>query len=193
MKIYFYNLRKESYGDSTFDKFFHPAVNFINVERTNFSYETSFWQLFSSDMYVKKRRSYEKFVRLTLMKLTTGWLCHLCHKITPTHTPTHKHTHTHSLYLFHTFYLLVTFLSSCFFSLLSHTIYFLVSSHCVSLSHAHTSIDEGCYIIDAYKSFLLSAFAKANQKLEKMRSDFKGRLFCSQFYQLLSRYFCAKK
>jgi len=32
----------------------------------------SFWQLFSSYMYVEKRRSYEKFFRLTLMKLTTG-------------------------------------------------------------------------------------------------------------------------
>jgi len=48
------------------------GVNFINIKRANFSYETSFWQLFSSYMYVKKLRSYEKFVRLMLMKLTTG-------------------------------------------------------------------------------------------------------------------------
>jgi len=41
-----------------------PAVNFINNLRTNFSYETSFRLLFSRYMYVKKRRSYEKFVRL---------------------------------------------------------------------------------------------------------------------------------
>jgi len=47
-------------------------VNFINVKSTNFSYEMSFWQLFSSDMYVKKRCSYEKFVRLKLMELTIG-------------------------------------------------------------------------------------------------------------------------
>jgi len=31
----------------------NPAVNFINVKRANFSYETSLRQLFSSYMYVK--------------------------------------------------------------------------------------------------------------------------------------------
>jgi len=41
-----------------------PTVNFINNLRRNFLYETSFWQLFSRYMYVKKRRLYEKFVRL---------------------------------------------------------------------------------------------------------------------------------
>jgi len=50
------------------------AVNFINNLRTNFSYETSFRQLFSRYMYVKKQRSYEKFVRKMLMKLTPGFI-----------------------------------------------------------------------------------------------------------------------
>jgi hypothetical protein len=44
------------------------GVNFINVKRERFSYKHHF----SSYMYVKKWRSYEKFVRLTLMKLTTA-------------------------------------------------------------------------------------------------------------------------
>jgi len=48
------------------------SVNFINIKRTNFLSETLFRQLFSSYMYVKKRRSYEKFVHLTLMKLTAA-------------------------------------------------------------------------------------------------------------------------
>jgi len=46
------------------------GVNFINVKRTRFSYKMLFWQLFSSYMYIKKRRSYKKFVRKILMKLT---------------------------------------------------------------------------------------------------------------------------
>ncbi len=46
------------------------GVNFINFKRTNFLYEMSFWQLFSSDMYVKN----EKFVRLMLIKFTTALL-----------------------------------------------------------------------------------------------------------------------
>jgi len=37
-----------------------------------FLVQTLFWQLFSSYMYVEKRRSYQKFVHFTLMKLTTG-------------------------------------------------------------------------------------------------------------------------
>ncbi len=49
-----------------------PGVNFINIKRANFLYETSFWQLFSSYMYMKKWRLFEKFVRLRLMKLTPG-------------------------------------------------------------------------------------------------------------------------
>jgi len=42
----------------------------------------SFWQLFSSYMYVERRRSYEKFVRLTLMKLYTcaQWCPSSCFK-----------------------------------------------------------------------------------------------------------------
>ncbi len=46
------------------------VVNFINVKRTNFSYEDCVSAAFSSYMYVEKRRSYVKFVRLKLMKLT---------------------------------------------------------------------------------------------------------------------------
>jgi len=46
------------------------GLNFINVLRTNFSYECQISAAFSSYMYVEKQRSYEKFVRLTLMKLT---------------------------------------------------------------------------------------------------------------------------
>ncbi len=52
--------------------FITPGVNFINTLRTNFLYETLFWQLFSSYKYVNKRHSYEKFVHLMLMKLTMG-------------------------------------------------------------------------------------------------------------------------
>jgi len=48
------------------------GVNFINVKRTNFFYERRVSAAFSSYMYVEKRRLYEKFVRLTLMKLTLG-------------------------------------------------------------------------------------------------------------------------
>ncbi len=52
------------------------GVKFINIFRARFSYETSFRQLFSSYyIYMEKlpkRCSYEKFVLLTLMKLTAG-------------------------------------------------------------------------------------------------------------------------
>jgi len=40
-----------------------PSVNFINILSTNFSYE-------SARILLPKRRSYEKFVRKMLMKLT---------------------------------------------------------------------------------------------------------------------------
>ncbi len=46
------------------------GVNFINIKRANFSYETLFWQLFSSYMYVKNDVRTKKFVHLILMKLT---------------------------------------------------------------------------------------------------------------------------
>jgi len=46
------------------------AVNFINVKRTNFSYERHVLAAFSTYMFVEKRRSYEKCVRKMLMKLT---------------------------------------------------------------------------------------------------------------------------
>jgi len=48
------------------------GVNFINILRTNFLYELHISAAFSSYMYVEKRRSYEKFVRIMLMKLTPG-------------------------------------------------------------------------------------------------------------------------
>ncbi len=48
------------------------VVNFINVKRTNFSYERRVSAAFSSYTYVEKRRSYGKFVLKMLMKLTPG-------------------------------------------------------------------------------------------------------------------------
>jgi len=47
-----------------------PVVNFINVKCTNFLYERRVSAAFSSYMYEEKWRSYEKFVRKMLMKLT---------------------------------------------------------------------------------------------------------------------------
>jgi hypothetical protein len=46
------------------------AVNFINVKRTNFLYEHHVLAAFSTYMYIEKQRSYEKFIRKMLMKLT---------------------------------------------------------------------------------------------------------------------------
>jgi len=51
----------------------YTGVNFINVKCTKNSYERRISAAFSSYMYVEKRRSYEIFVRITLMKLTTGF------------------------------------------------------------------------------------------------------------------------
>jgi len=51
-----------------------PVVNFINILRTNFSYEHHFGSFFCvhvSREKLLKRCSYKKFARLTLMKLTT--------------------------------------------------------------------------------------------------------------------------
>jgi len=63
----------------------NDGVNFINVKHAFFSYEWHFGSFFSSYMYIVKaaetQRSYEKFVRLTLMKLTHGVnrkTCALC-------------------------------------------------------------------------------------------------------------------
>jgi hypothetical protein len=65
-----------------------PVVNFINVKRTNFSYERRISAAFSSYTYVEKRRSYEKFVRKMLMKLTPGFVnqnpCHILYRQQPT-------------------------------------------------------------------------------------------------------------
>jgi hypothetical protein len=47
---------------------FLSGVNFINVKRAHFSYE----RLFSSYVLALNELSYEKFARLTLMKLTAG-------------------------------------------------------------------------------------------------------------------------
>ncbi len=44
------------------------GVNFINFKRTNFSYE----RRFSSYVLALSKNLYEKFARLTLMKLTAG-------------------------------------------------------------------------------------------------------------------------
>jgi len=44
------------------------GVNFINVKRTNFSYERHF----SSYVLALSKNSYKKFARFTLMKLTVG-------------------------------------------------------------------------------------------------------------------------
>jgi len=52
-----------------------PGVNFINVKRTNFLYKRSFGSFYYVHVTRKKlskQHSYEKFVRLTLMKLTTA-------------------------------------------------------------------------------------------------------------------------
>jgi len=48
------------------------GVNFINIKCTKNSYECRISASFSSYMYVEKWRSYEIFVCITLMKLTTG-------------------------------------------------------------------------------------------------------------------------
>ncbi len=48
------------------------GVNFINIFRSHFSYETSFQQLFSSYVLALAKNSYKKCARKTLMKLTTG-------------------------------------------------------------------------------------------------------------------------
>jgi len=45
-----------------------PGVNFINVKRANFTYECRF----SSYILALSKNSYEKFARLTLMKLTAA-------------------------------------------------------------------------------------------------------------------------
>jgi len=60
---------------------FWPAVNFINVKRTNFSYERCVLAAFSSYMYIEKRHSYKKFVRKMLMKLTPVMMCQRAFKI----------------------------------------------------------------------------------------------------------------
>jgi len=51
-----------------------PGVNFINIKCTNFSYARWFQQLFLVTCMLPKQRSYEKFVRLMLMKLTAAQL-----------------------------------------------------------------------------------------------------------------------
>jgi len=57
------------------------GVNFINVLRMHFSYQRRFGSFFSSYMYftytwkkLPERLSYEKLVRIKLMKLTDGRL-----------------------------------------------------------------------------------------------------------------------
>ncbi len=62
-----------------------PVVNFINVKRTNFSYEHCVLAAFSSYMYIEKRRSYKKCVRVTLMKLTPVGISRFCHPMLRVH------------------------------------------------------------------------------------------------------------
>jgi len=50
---------------------FGSCVNFINVKRARFSYERHFSKLHVRSKSCQNVRSYEKIVRLTLMKLTT--------------------------------------------------------------------------------------------------------------------------
>ncbi len=55
-----------------------PGVNFINVKPTNFLYKRhfgSFYYVHVTRKKLPKQRSYEKFMHLTLMKLTAGY-CH---------------------------------------------------------------------------------------------------------------------
>jgi len=61
-------MRKQDVSTGTFNRIgSHPTVNFINVKRANFSYEIMAQK---PKRNYKKGRSYEKFVRKTLMKLT---------------------------------------------------------------------------------------------------------------------------
>jgi len=59
------NIRKHN---PKFNLFYWTGVNFINIIRTNFSYE----RRFSSYVLALLKISYEKRMRATLMKLTTG-------------------------------------------------------------------------------------------------------------------------
>jgi len=50
------------------------AVNFINILRTNFSYERRFFYIHVTRKKLQKRSSFKKFARTTLMKLTPACL-----------------------------------------------------------------------------------------------------------------------
>jgi len=52
-----------------------PGVNFINIKCANFLNETLFRQLFSSYMYVKKRRSYKKIRTFNVDEIDGSSLC----------------------------------------------------------------------------------------------------------------------
>jgi len=65
-------------GDHKLNLFQPPAVNFINVKRTNFLYEHHILAAFSSYMYIEKQGSFEKFVHKMLMKLTPAKLIFAC-------------------------------------------------------------------------------------------------------------------
>ncbi len=50
-----------------------PVINFVNVKRANFSYKcsfSSFYYIHVTRKKLPKQRTYEKFVRKMLMKLT---------------------------------------------------------------------------------------------------------------------------
>jgi len=76
------------------------GVNFINILRTNFSYERrfgSFSYVHVTREKLPKQCSFEKFVCKMLMKLTIGVHSRVAF-YTHTHTLTHTHTHAHSLF-----------------------------------------------------------------------------------------------
>jgi len=113
--IVFFNLQEALSQDSSFEQhqasplqLLRQGVNFINVFRTNFSYEHHFSSFFSSYMYVEKRRMYENFVRLTLMKLTTG----VQETVRP--VPTSSGSHSRETFQVQTLF-------PCFFSQIGYT------------------------------------------------------------------------
>jgi len=60
-------------GCISFEGVTRPGVNFINILRTNFSYERHFSMYMLLEKAAETQRLYEKFVSLTLMKLTTAF------------------------------------------------------------------------------------------------------------------------
>jgi len=59
------------------------VINFINVKRTIFLYERRFFMHMSLEKSCRKDVSYEKFVRLMLMKLTPGVVAQIALSLKP--------------------------------------------------------------------------------------------------------------